>query len=229
MLHDLTVNAFDFVRCVSSGVLLLPAAVAAAALWGRKSKSFCCAFYSYRRDTLPLIAPRRNVGAFALAHRILTVHNYASALSLLHNASQWDSHTATLSCQTCVTHSTYPISSNISNNNNLQLFPTHQSISISLVVGTIRANSRKNKSVNSLRVHCYNYRVLQTMLKLKPQPEATSAQTARQASNNNDWRRQAIWLIYEIRLRLCGKCYANSCGSVEFEKEATVLAYLPIE
>lgn len=167
MLHDLTVNAFDFVRCVSSGVLLLPAAAVAAA-WGRKSKSFCCAFYSYRRDTLPLIAPRRNVGAFALAHRILTVHNYASALSLLHTASLWDSHTATLSCQTCVTHSTYPISSNISNNNNLQLFPTHQSISISLVVGTIRANSRKNKSVNSLRVHCYNYRVLQTMLKLKP-------------------------------------------------------------
>lgn len=63
MLHDLTVNAFDFVRCVSSGVLLLPAAVAVA--WGRKSKSFCCAFYSYRRDALPLIAPRRNVGAFA--------------------------------------------------------------------------------------------------------------------------------------------------------------------
>lgn len=221
MLHDLTVNAFDFVRCVSSGVLLLPAA---AAVWGRKSKSFCCAFYSYRRDTLPLIAPRRNVGAYSLTHRILTVHNYASALSLLHNASQWDSHTATRSCQTCVTHSTYPISSN--NNNNLQLFPTHQSISISLVVGTIRANSRKNKSVNSLRVHCYNYRVPQTML--KPQPEATSAQTARQASNNN-WRRQAIWLICEIRLRLCGKCYANSCGSVEFEKEATVLAYLPIQ
>lgn len=81
MLHDLTVNAFDFVRCVSSGVLL------PAVAWGRKSKSFCCAFYSYRRDTLPLIAPRRNVGAFALAHRILTVHNYASALSLLHNAS----------------------------------------------------------------------------------------------------------------------------------------------
>lgn len=40
MLHDLTVNAFDFVRCVSSGVLL------PAAAWGRKSKSFCCAFYS---------------------------------------------------------------------------------------------------------------------------------------------------------------------------------------
>lgn len=98
MLHDLTVNAFDFVRCVSSGVLLLPAAAVATAAWGRKSKSFCCVFYSYRRDTLPLIAPRRNVGAFALAHRILTVHNYASALSLLHNASLWDSHTATLSC-----------------------------------------------------------------------------------------------------------------------------------
>lgn len=63
MLHDLTVNAFDFVRCVSSGVLLLPAAAVDAAR-GRKSKSFCCAFYSYRRDTLLLIAPRRNVGAF---------------------------------------------------------------------------------------------------------------------------------------------------------------------
>lgn len=138
----------------------------------------------------------------SLLHRILTAHNYASALSLLphtHTAARHVSHTR---------HT----ARHIRLRQKCAVIPyPHQSISISLVVvgAQIRANSLKKQERQQLK---------SSLLQLSSATVRGGRWKGRRSWSWSRSRRQRlpaqtsheIWLIYEIRLKLCGKCSANS-------------------